>query len=567
MTIRLVTCVTLLLAATLTAAQPQRPRPAPPRDRAQAELQRGTAVLRGNVVAADTGSPIRRAQVRVAGPGASSRLATTDAQGRYEVRDLPAGRYTVSASKGGFVSLQYGQRRPSESGTPIEIGDGQLMDKVVIALPRGSVISGRISDEFGEPVANAVVSAMRYAYSGGALRLVAGGSQNSRDTTDDQGYYRLFGLSPGDYIVSASFRAGGEALDPAGENTGYAATYYPGTTSVAEAQRVSVGLGQEHNSVVFALIATRLVRVTGAVVDSQGAPVNDGNVLLVSSGGRVSGPMPMTNFGGRIDANGQFRIMNVPPGRYTAQVRAGRGRGNGAVLGEFGRQDITVGAQDLDGVMIVTAPGARILGSVTTERTSTASLRPQEVSVATRAVQVDASLPPGNSNARLNNDWSFEINGVFEPRVFRVNTPQGWVLKSVLLNGEDITDLPLDAAPGSTVSGVQIVLTDRVTEVNGRIADARNAPITDATVVVFPADEQKWIYQSRYIRAARPDQDGRFQVRGLPAYDDYVAIAVQGLEDGQAGDPEFLATIRDRGTKLSLKEGEAKTLDLRVASR
>src|SRR5688572_1480450 len=98
-------------------------RGAPPR-----EAPRGTSILRGVVVAADNGNPIRRAQVRVAGQGAGSRLATTDAQGRFEIRDLPAGRYTLSAAKGGFVSLQYGQRRPSESGTPLELGDAQVMD-------------------------------------------------------------------------------------------------------------------------------------------------------------------------------------------------------------------------------------------------------------------------------------------------------------------------------------------------------------------------------------------------------------------------------------------------------
>ena len=136
---------------------------------------------------------------------AKSRVATTDQQGRFEIKELPAGRYTMTASKGGFVSLQYGQRRPSESGTPIELGDGQTIDKIAIALPRGSVLGGRITDEFGEPVANASVSAWRYGYAGGARRMMPAG-QNSRDTTDDQGQFRLFGLPPGDYYVSATLR-------------------------------------------------------------------------------------------------------------------------------------------------------------------------------------------------------------------------------------------------------------------------------------------------------------------------------------------------------------------------
>jgi hypothetical protein len=165
----------------------------------------------------------------------------------------------------------------------------------------------------------------------------------------------------------------------------------------------------------------------------------------------------------------------------------------------------------------------------------------------------------------VNDDFTFELNGVFDPRVFRVNAPQGWILKSVLLNGQDVTDLPLDLPPGQTVAGMQIVLTERATDLSGRVTDARSRPVTDVTVVIFPADEERWVYQSRFIRAARPDQDGRYQISGLPPSDNYLAIAVQGLEEGQAGDPEFLATLREHAARFSLGEGETRALDLRFA--
>jgi len=544
----------------------------PPRDAIAGEAPRGTAVIRGTVVAADNGSPIRRAQVRIGGQGAAGRLATTDAQGRFEIRDLPGGRYTLSAAKGGFVSVQYGQRRPSESGTPLEIGEGQTFEKIVIALPRGSVISGRITDEFGEPVANAVVTSLRYAYASGARRLMPAGGQNSRDTTDDQGQFRLFGLSPGDYIVSASFRSGGgEATDPSGENTGYAPTYYPGTPSVGDAQRVTVALGQEQTSVIFSLIATRLVRVTGAVLNSQGTPVMAGSVILTPAASRASAMGLNTQLAGRIDGAGQFRVTNVPPGRYVAQVRSQGGRGGPAArvataaTAEFGRQEITVGAEDLDGVVILTGPGARITGQVVSETGEPPSIRAQQVTVMARPVALDPSAPAMGGAGRVNDDFTFELNGVFEPRVFRVNAPQGWTLKAVVLNGQDITDTPLDVPPGQTVSGLQIVITEQATDVSGRVTDARGAPITDVTVVIFPADDNKWIFQSRFIRAARPDQDGRFQIRGLPPSDDYLAIAVQGVEDGQAGDPEFLETIHEHAAKFRLGEGETRALHLRFA--
>ena len=159
----------------------------------------GTGRLRGRVVAADTASIVRRAQVRVSSPDIGTRTAFTDAQGRYEFKDLPAGRFNLSVSKAGFVTMQYGQSRPFEPGRPIELDEAQVMEKADVALPRGSAVSGRILDEFGEPVADASVSAMRTQYSGGKRRLVQSGRPS---TTNDLGQFRVFGLPPGD-ITSA----------------------------------------------------------------------------------------------------------------------------------------------------------------------------------------------------------------------------------------------------------------------------------------------------------------------------------------------------------------------------
>ncbi len=122
-------------------------------------------------MSADTGAPVRRAQVRISGPDIGSKTAMTDAEGRYEFRDLPGGRFTLSAIKSGFVTVQYGQTRPYESGKSIELVEAQVLDKADIAMPRGSVISGRVLDEFGEPVADAMVSAMRSAWTAGRRKL------------------------------------------------------------------------------------------------------------------------------------------------------------------------------------------------------------------------------------------------------------------------------------------------------------------------------------------------------------------------------------------------------------
>ena len=161
----------------------------------------GTAIIRGRVVAADSGTPVRRAQVRAqSGELRANRLVSTDAQGRFEFKDLPAGRWNLTASKAGYMTLRFGQKRSFEAGSPIEISEGQLMERADFSLPRGAAITGRVFDEFGDPVANARVQVLRYQMVQGQRRLnPAGGG----DQTDDTGAYRIYGLAPGDYYVSA----------------------------------------------------------------------------------------------------------------------------------------------------------------------------------------------------------------------------------------------------------------------------------------------------------------------------------------------------------------------------
>jgi hypothetical protein len=539
------------------AGRGQRPARATP---ARADAPRGTSVMRGIIVTADNGAPIRRAQVRVVSPEVrESRVTTTDTQGRFEIKELPAGRYTMTVSKAGFVTLQYGQRRPSESGTPIELADAQSLDKLSVALPRGSVLGGRIVDEFGEPVANATVSAWRYAYQGGARRMTQGG-QNSRDTTDDQGQYRLFGLPPGEYFVSAMLRGGPEYTDPTGEVSGYAATYYPGTPNVADAGRVTLAVSQENTSVNFGLIATRLVRVSGTVVMSDGAPAPSGNVMLVpvNASGRPGIAMQQGGAGNRIEANGGFRMANVAPGRYQVQARTG-GREF-----ELARMDLTVGTDDVSGLTLVTGPGAIISGTVVSDTGEPFDFRAQQLQLGARIGIPDAIGGPGMQSTRVGDDFSFSLRNVTEPVVIRATPPQGWTLKSVSIGGQDVTDTAMEFPAGQTVSGAQVVLTKKISAVSGLVTDAKGNPVLDATVVVFPSNEKLWTYQSRFIKAARPDQDGRYRVTALPA-ESYMVVALQGLEDGQAGDPDFLTSVKELASKLEIAEGETKTADVKLS--
>lgn len=536
-----------------TPARPLRPGETPPK---------GTAVIRGYVTALTTGSPIRRAQVRVMsndGRG-SSGVTSTDNEGRFEVKELAAGRYVVTATKGGFVSAQFGQRRPNEPGTPIELADGQTAEKVSFSLAKGGVIAGRILDDGGEPVSGTQVLAMRYAFVGGTRRLTPGGAEGGNDRTDDQGGFRLFGLPPGDYFVSAVNRSGGFITADTNntEADGYAPTYFPGTPNIAEASRISLKAGQEMTGANFAMIVARLAKVRGRALNSQGEPV--ANAMMAMSPADPS-QMSMSFINTMVGRDGTFQFTNVAPGRYNISVRPNSTPTSGA---EFASMPITVGNDDIDNVMVATSLGATARGVIVTDDGSAPAFKPSQVNVLANPAE-PMTMMFGNSPSKVNDDYSFEISGLSDRRLIRVSAGPGWYVKAVVHGGDDVTDTGVDFVPGRAIEDLQVVVTQKTTELSGLVTDDRNRPVVDATVVIFPANRERWGYLSRYLRTARPDTEGRYNARSLPPGEDYLIIAVQNLENGQGGDPEFLARAREEAKPLTLNEGENKAVDIKLS--
>lgn len=565
----------LLAASDLTPFAAQAPPTGPPQGRGAGqgrgqapardarEQAAGTAVIRGRIVSAENGTPIRRAQVRATSGAERARLVSTDADGRFEFRDLSAGRWNLTASKAGFVTLRYGQRRPFEAGRPIELAEKQVMDRADLALPRGAAITGRVFDEFGDPVAGARVQVMRYQLVQGTRRLTpAGGASQS----DDTGAFRVFGLMPGDYYISATLRA--LQVDDPADATSYAPTYFPGTGSVQDAQRIPVLLGQEQSGINFALLPVRTVRVTGVAINSMGIPLAGGNVMLMPSDS-LGGPLVFAGGGGggggRVGGGGRFTLSNVVPGSYTLLVTSGGGRQQNAEA-EVGSLSLTVGSEDLENVTLITGRGATLSGTIATAPGVAATLAPNGIQVGVQQIGGTRGFP--NRPGRANADGVFQVASLFGQGVIRVNgLPQGWAITSVMIGGTDVIDTPLDFKPNDEIRGVQILLTNQLTEVSGTARGSDGKPLVDYTVVVFADDETKWTSPSRYIWSTRPDLQGVYKIRGLPASGRYLAVAVDYLEEGEANDPEFLSQVRERAAPFSLADGESKTVGVTLVAR
>jgi hypothetical protein len=560
----------VLVPALAQTQSPPLPTPAPravapgqPPARDNATPQTGTARIRGRVVAADNGSPLRRAQVRLSGAGLQDpRIAATDEQGRYELKDLPAGRFTLSATKSGYLTLSYGQRRPLEAARPLEVVDAAVLEKIDFTLPKGSVIVAHITDEFGEPVSGATVQAQQYRFSGGQRRLTSVGTGNPfADTTNDLGEIRLFGLAPGEYYVTASMRSV-MALGIGDSVLSYAPTYYPGTPSATEAQQVTLNFGQEL-SVTFPLVAARAARISGVVRNSDGAPATRPSVSLTQVIGTG-----FTSRGLPAQPDGSFSVSNVLPGKYSIDVRPGTGVGDAAE--EFASMPITVAGEDITGLVVTTTKGGTFGGRVVFDTGSPPrDLRPGSIQLLYTTTTPEIQGPLAVGRPKWNDDWTFETVGLMGSRLLRVNNnpnqPSGWFLKAVMLDGKDATDTALDFDTQKEIKGAQIVLTQKRTEVTGAVMDSRNAAVGEYVAVIFPEDREQWTAQSRFIATGRPDQQGRFKILGLPP-GRYLATAVEYLAVGEERDPELLDRLQRSATRATLGEGESKTLSLTLAS-
>ncbi|MEW6323199.1 MAG: carboxypeptidase-like regulatory domain-containing protein [Acidobacteriota bacterium] len=539
------------------------PRGAQP-PRSPDEALKGTAVLRGLVVAADSGAPIRRARVAArAAEGSASGSALTNDEGRFEIKELPAGRFAISASKSGYVTLSYGQRRPNQPGTPVELADGQVIERLQLALPRGGVITGRVFDDVGDPMAGVDVAALQYRFAAGG-RMLARAGDGGADRTDDQGSFRLYGLPPGEYIVSGASRQGTVILSNVASNEadGYPTTYYPGTPNAAEAARVTVRTGQETGGVNFALALTRMARVAGRAVNAQGQPLARGMLMLLPADQLF---MSVANVGNSmLRPDGTFQFNSVAPGRYELSIRP---MGPSTPDSEFASIPVTVGTDDIDNLLVVTAVGARATGTIVTDEGTLPPFRSALVQIFATPTTFDRRFA-GGGPAAIRDDFTFELSGLSGRSLVRAGVEgSGWYLKAILHDGQDVTDTGLDFTPGATVDGLQVVLTQKVTELSGAVLDDRGRAVLDADVVVFAANPDRWTFQSRHVRTARPDQQGRYSIKNLPPGDDYLVVAVRDLEAGEFADPGFLQSVRDLGVRVTLGEGEMKVQDVRVVPR
>jgi hypothetical protein len=564
-----VTVVTGADGVTMTIAQPQggaapvggpRPQAAePPRDRSAAPAT-GTSRIAGRVTAADSGRPLRRATVRLNTMGRpESRSTITDQDGRYEFTELPAGQYTVFASKSGYVQLGYRQQRPNTTVRPLQLGDRENADRADVALPPGGVITGRVVDEYGEAVSDVMVSAQRLQYMGGTRRPVMAGPPAA---TNDIGEFRVYGLPPGEYYLSAIVRSSMNPFDASSSHAGFAPTYYPAAPNIAAAQRITLHSGDLVPNIVISLAEARVARVSGTVLDASGLPARSGTVMVTPREG--GGGMGLGN--GFVRPDGSFTINGVPPGDYILRTLPGPPGPAPSALPVPSVAYVTVNGTDLDNVVVAPLPRVSIIGRLTGDPAALAKIAPGSIrltvvpagqSVATGFI---GPLPQARPVA---DDLTFELFAYPGQVTIRPVSLPGLVIRGVRVNG-------VDAMRGFEVTGaaappeVEVEVSDQTGRITVSAANARGDAVPDRDIVIFPVDDDGWSMQIQgHGATGRTSEEGSFQSTPLIAGTYYVADT-DPLDPGQAYDPDVLDTLRGHAQRITVGAGETVNVPILV---
>jgi hypothetical protein len=550
--------IPLLLSLLLQAPPPPPPPPAnplaAPRDAAQ--QPKGTAVVRGHVFTPE-GRPLRRAQIRLAAPEIRALLTTsTGIEGEFEIREVPAGRFTLQISRGGFLPLAYGAALSGDPGQPIEVRDGAVVEKLKVTLQRAGVISGQLTDDTGEPMSGVDVWAMQEQFFRGRKRMVPVSSSAPHIATDDTGQYRLTGLAPGEYLVMATTRATWMSDDKVPQMLSYAPTYFPGTAMPSEGRRVKVAAGQEVSAIDFPLAPIRAARLSGTAIATDGLPMAGVVGLMHEFTGPNGGRISMSG-NSRIAADGSWQITDLSPGEYTVRVTDSR-------TGETASRRVSVSGVDIDGIQLSADPAAIVSGRVVTDRGAALPAGRLTVSGVT-PLPFDGVLPrttPGQDDGVVAQDGTFTRRLIGGDVILRLTgLPPGWWLRNVIIEERDHEGIPIRLPDGGQVPNVTLVVTDRLPEVNGTVVGSDGKPAA-ANVVLFPADPARWVEAAGNQKTTRPGPDGKYRIDAVKP-GDYFVIAVQAMERWQINDPDFLREHQERATKITVADTVVNA-DLRV---
>jgi len=472
----------------------------------------------------------------------------TDGDGRYLVGGLAEGRYVVSAMLKAFVAA--GGSGNQELSRTVSLDEGESREKIDFALIQGGVMTGKVMDDEGAPLIAKRIQL--YTVDGqGQKRDYQGYFMYEMAETDDRGVYRIYGLPPGRYVISAGGEGGGDLLRGGGGK--FSRTYHPDTTDEKHARVIEIKEGSEVTDVDIRFgSARKTYEAAGRVVDKEtGKPVPRIYVSC-SSKPEKDGANPGYSTTAIADGQGNFRLPGLPPGRYQATIID--------VVGETGytseAAEFEITDDNVSGVELKAFLGASVSGFVVIEGAD-ATVKNQLQSMMVQPIVTPLSDATGDANGRLSAlryfrpaevhaDGSFTIKGLQAGGVsFRLWGGSGALrIKRIERDGVEVKDA-IEVRLGEKITGVRIVVYQPQGRIRGQVQITGGALPEGSYFQIraarpAPADESKSSARAPVSVEgtggyALADEKGRFVIDGLPAgeYDLSINLVKRNADGSQ----------------------------------
>jgi len=514
-------------------------------------------MVSGRVVTAAEGAPLKSSRVALMleheGREPQVYAAVSDSDGRFTIKDVPAGRYQFVATHTGYVDEEY-QSNGGETGAILALQPGQEVKDALFRLTLAAVITGRVSDEDGDAMGLVKIVALsrpseeemedRDNLSGRRPEL----SPAAMAQTDDRGQYRLFGLKPGEYYIKAADEyepmtgvlIGHDWEIQRSLGSQYAPVYYPGVTQIGQAAAVTVTPGEEAQA-DFIMRRVKTVQLSGHVIGADGKPATDVFLYLEE--------VPAADYGVlegiETDAKGDFKMKGVAPGSYLLHAQ----QQISEEPGYHAREKIEVGSDNIDSITLALGRGASFAGRI--EVFGSGTLRFERLFISMSA-QDDET---GGAWARVKKDGTFQMLDVPDGSfAFSVSgLEEGWYVKAVRLGAADILAKGLEVEKGASGGMIQVVLSKGGTQLEGSVKQD-DKPMVGVRVRITADPETP--YTRLRSRSTSTDQSGHFSFIGI-APGQYRVIAKTTGPVGanlSASDPQV----------INVSEHEHKTIELTV---
>jgi protocatechuate 3,4-dioxygenase beta subunit len=507
--------------------------------------------LEGQVLHALTKEPLRKATVILRAQGADQKgwAAVTDEGGKFLLEGVAPGRFSLTAQRNGFLNGAYGARRQGQTGTTLQLTDGQVLSELTILLTPQGVITGRVLDEDGEPLQFVQIQALRSQYVRNRMRWVPAASA----TTDDTGQYRMISVAPGRYLIQASLNRGmlGPRITLVGKGATetYTTVFHPNASEMSSALPVDVSPGAEVRGIDFRLQKTRGYRVRGRVTGV--ADLNDSSrpvqISLVPPGGMFRGFG--FQLGAAANSRGEFEIPVVPPGSYTLYaIRFDRDSQS------VGRVPVTVSGDHVEGVTVSLTPGFELEGKITAEG-NPPDFDPTKITV-TILPAID-DVPLGGGGGAADKDGTLKFRRI-SPGFYQLSTfsrLDGYYLKAARLGNQDVTGQDFEL---STPAPLELVFAPGAAVLAGSVQDAKGNPSPGAVVLAVPKNGRMDMQ-----KVATADQNGNFELKGLTP-GEYKVFCFEDAEIGGLMDPDARLPFESKAVNVKLDQGGRENLQLKV---